>query len=352
MSLKKFFCALGISIVLLSAVLFPHSGQKASASMLYACDNTSFTPTDMIGNIFQIDKVECAYGLVPVDDSRLSPPRYENSTGVTVFRARSGYIYPENQPVVIFVHGGGWVDGYRNQYRDIARSLTGSKGWMTVVIDYRLTANEVKLADTSTKAADFPTNLEDVASALTWVGVNISSWGGDPTRIFVLGHGAGAQLATTAVLRDDLYSEDYRPRPNIKGLITLSGLFDLGQADIQAAYASQINQTFTGGTASIPANASAVNLLLPGMQIPRLLLITQTGSSAVINQANRFKAVLSGDNLEFASRTLDASSGYDDYNNVTDLYNVNSQVSQYVIQFIEDRLRELSPHVYMPVVSK
>ena len=53
-----------------------------------------------------------------------------------------------NRPVVFFVHGGGWVDGYADWYTDtLTPVLTAQQGWGVVNVDYRLTSDQVFLAD-------------------------------------------------------------------------------------------------------------------------------------------------------------------------------------------------------------
>ncbi|MBC7236402.1 MAG: alpha/beta hydrolase fold domain-containing protein [Chloroflexi bacterium] len=89
----------------------------------------------------------------------------------------------------------------------MANSFTGEKGWVTVVIDYRLSSDQVFVADEHcpdratceqpanvsqrTKAAWYPDNIADVADAYDWVVANIALRGGDPNAIVVFGHSVG-----------------------------------------------------------------------------------------------------------------------------------------------------------------
>ena len=109
-----------------------------------------------------------------------------------VFRPYTNGVLLQNRPVVFYVHGGGWTDGYAEWYSYTAKSLTGEMGWVTVVIDYRLTSDEVFVADEycpdkvtcaltqnvplRTKAAWYDDNISDVAAALyrSWALVGIS----------------------------------------------------------------------------------------------------------------------------------------------------------------------------------
>ena len=87
------------------------------------------------------------------------------------------------QPVVVYIHGGGWAKGDKAGVGKKAQWLA-SEGWMLVSINYRLSP-----------AVKHPAHIEDVAEAIAWVHDNIAKHGGDPERIVVMGHSAGAHLA-------------------------------------------------------------------------------------------------------------------------------------------------------------
>src|SRR6185436_11785182 len=89
----------------------------------------------------------------------------------------------KNLPVVFWIHGGGWEGGDRTAIQLKPQAFV-DKGFVFVSTGYRLLA-EVEMV----------TIFRDVAKSLGWVHQNISKYGGDPTRILVMGHSAGAQLA-------------------------------------------------------------------------------------------------------------------------------------------------------------
>ena len=96
-------------------------------------------------------------------------------------------------PVVMWVHGGGYrtgdkANGMRNKVQ-----LFNDAGWILVSVNYRLT---VPGQDAS---AQFPDHYDDVAAAIAWVHDHIDSYGGDPTRIALLGHSAGADIVANVV---------------------------------------------------------------------------------------------------------------------------------------------------------
>lgn len=94
-------------------------------------------------------------------------------------------------PVVMWVHGGGWQRGdKRNQMGDKVR-LWNDAGYTVVSVNYRLTDPAVA------HPVRFPAYEDDVAAAIVWVHDHIADHGGDPARIALLGHSAGAQIAAS-----------------------------------------------------------------------------------------------------------------------------------------------------------
>jgi acetyl esterase len=87
-------------------------------------------------------------------------------------------------PVLVFLHGGGWVFGDLDTHDAMCRILAGDAGCLIVSIDYRL-APEHK----------FPAGLEDCLTVLDWVAEKAKSLGGDPARIAIGGDSAGGNLA-------------------------------------------------------------------------------------------------------------------------------------------------------------
>lgn len=119
------------------------------------------------------------------------------------------------RPVVVFWYGGSWLRGERSQYRFVGAALAQA-GFVTVLPDYRLFP-EVR----------FPAFLDDGARAVAWVQQHAKEFGGDPTRIVLMGHSAGAHMAAFLALNDD-YLKRAGARPeSIVGLIGLSGPYVL-----------------------------------------------------------------------------------------------------------------------------
>jgi acetyl esterase/lipase len=122
-------------------------------------------------------------------------------------------------PVVIFWYGGSWTMGTKSQYAFVGAALA-ARGYLTVIPDYRLYP-EVK----------FPQLMDDGARAVAWVHQHAQEFGGDPDRLVLMGHSAGAHMATMlAVNRSYLQKVGVAPQ-SIAALIGLSGPYGLEPND-------------------------------------------------------------------------------------------------------------------------
>jgi acetyl esterase/lipase len=117
----------------------------------------------------------------------------------------------KNLPVVFWIHGGGWQAGDKKDVQLKPKVFT-EKGFVFVSINYRLLP-----------AVDMGTLTRDVAKAVRWVHDHIADYGGDPKRLFVMGHSAGAQLAAL-ICTDDRYLKDEKLSLSIiKGCVPVDG---------------------------------------------------------------------------------------------------------------------------------
>ena len=98
----------------------------------------------------------------------------------------------KNLPVVFWIHGGGWQAGDKTDVQIKPQAFV-DKGFVFVSTNYRLLPN-----------VDMGTIIRDVAKSVRWVHDHIAEHGGDPKRILVMGHSAGAQLAAL-ICTDDRY---------------------------------------------------------------------------------------------------------------------------------------------------
>jgi acetyl esterase/lipase len=117
-------------------------------------------------------------------------------------------------PTLVFFYGGAWKRGNREQYRFVGHRLA-EHGVLAIVADYR-----------TWPRAGFPAFMEDAADAVAWARVHAGEYGGDPQRLFVAGHSAGAQIA--GLLGTDAHYLAGRgiKAGQLSGVIGLSGPYD------------------------------------------------------------------------------------------------------------------------------
>lgn len=121
---------------------------------------------------------------------------------------------PGPHPVLVFIHGGGWHSGAPGEYAFIGRHFARA-GYVVVLPGYRLG-----------EAGRYPHMLEDSAAALAWVQGNVARLGGDPARVFVMGHSAGAYNAVMLALDGQWLARAGVAPGFIKGVVGLSGPYD------------------------------------------------------------------------------------------------------------------------------
>lgn len=115
------------------------------------------------------------------------------------------------KPVIVFIYGGSWANGTREGYGFAGRALA-AQGFVTFIPDYRLVPEIY-----------FPGFLQDCAAAVKWVRANAARYGGDPDRIVLIGHSAGAYNAAMIALDPRYLGAD---RKAIRGFAGLSGPYD------------------------------------------------------------------------------------------------------------------------------
>ena len=118
-------------------------------------------------------------------------------------------------PVMVYVHGGGYVVGDKAWHKDLdpkPEYFTNKLGYIFVSTNYRLLPE-----------GKYPTNTQDVANALAWVHENIAAFGGDPEQIFMMAHSAGAGLASQVGTNEVFLENAGKEMSLIKGVILIDG---------------------------------------------------------------------------------------------------------------------------------
>jgi acetyl esterase/lipase len=117
----------------------------------------------------------------------------------------------KNAPVVFWIHGGGWQTGDKTSVQLKPQAFM-DKGFIFVATNYRL------LPD-----VDMGTIIRDIAQSIGWVHEHIAEHGGDPRRMFVMGHSAGAQLAALVCTDERYLKAEGVPLTDIKGCVPVDG---------------------------------------------------------------------------------------------------------------------------------
>ncbi|RZA05964.1 MAG: alpha/beta hydrolase, partial [Moraxellaceae bacterium] len=168
-----------------------------SALVLVSC-----SPVTVLNSIASvgggyIDKPNVDYGPLPRQKLDIYRPKTSAPDG--------------GWPVVIFFYGGSWNSGERADYRFVGASLA-ARGILTLIADYRLYPD-----------VRYPEFLKDSALAAAYGVDNATSLGGNPKRVFIMGHSAGAYNAAMLAL-DARWLNDTGHKPNqFAGWIGLAG---------------------------------------------------------------------------------------------------------------------------------
>lgn len=125
-------------------------------------------------------------------------------------------------PALVFFYGGSWETGARDQYGWAAQALA-SRGFVVAVPDYRVTPQVA-----------FPAFIEDAAAATARAAQVMGDYGGDASRLGVLGHSAGAHLAMMIAL-DRRYMAAVEQPGLIRAAAGLAGPYDFLPFDVAAA---------------------------------------------------------------------------------------------------------------------
>lgn len=179
--------------------------------------------------------------------------------------ATTGKVEGAAKPVLLFVHGGGFVRGERVSIAPFYSNVPGwaaKNGFVGVSMTYRLAPKHI-----------WPAGRDDVAAAVAWLQKNIEQYGGDPRRIFLMGHSAGAvHVATYAAMVAD------KGEAPIAGAILVSGIYEF-----DARKATKADKSYLGAEANYRA-ASSIHAL-DKRKFPLLIAYGELDPPYFVNQA-------------------------------------------------------------------
>src|SRR5262245_13522350 len=195
-----------------------------------------------------------------------------------------------NLPVVFWIHGGGWQAGDKAEVYDKPKVLNG-KGFILVSTNYRLLPK-----------VDMATLTRDVAKSIRWVHDHIANDGGDPKRLLIMGHSAGAQLAALICTDERYLKEEGLSFAIIRGCVPVDGdTYDI-PAMIEVAETRQRvhglplpkfgHRIKFGNDAAKHKDFSAVTHIAKNRSIPPFLILYVAGHPDVTAQAQRLGNVL------------------------------------------------------------
>ena len=196
----------------------------------------------------------------------------------------------KNLPVVFWIHGGGWQTGDKTSVQ-IKPRVFAQRGFVFVSTNYRL------LPD-----VEMGVLIRDVAKSLGWVHKNIAARGGDPQRIFVMGHSAGAQLAALLCTDDRYLKAEGVPFSVLKGCVPVDGdTYDLPAIIMTAEFRQTVHglplpkfghRVKFGNDPKKHIDFSAVTHVAKDKGIPPFLILHVAGHPNTTAQARRLGAVL------------------------------------------------------------
>ncbi len=143
---------------------------------------------------------------------------YHTGDGADPVRHQLDVYLPKGQkgfPVLLFVHGGTWQFGNKDEHGPLARAFARN-GVGVAVVNYRLSP-KVK----------HPAHIEDVARAFAWAHANIGRYGGRADRIFVCGHSAGGHLVALLATDPGYLAAHKLGLKDIRGVILISGVYTI-----------------------------------------------------------------------------------------------------------------------------
>jgi arylformamidase len=196
----------------------------------------------------------------------------------------------KNLSVVFWIHGGGWQTGDKSDVQ-IKPQVFMDKGFVFVSINYRLLP-----------AVEMGTIIRDVAKAFRWTHDHIAEYGGDPKRILVMGHSAGAQLAALICTDDRYLKAEKLSLDVVKGCVPVDGdTYDVPAiiATAEARWkahglppAKFGHREKFGNDPEKHKDFSAVTHVEKGKSLPPFLILHVAGHPDVTAQAVRFSNVL------------------------------------------------------------
>ena len=196
----------------------------------------------------------------------------------------------KNLPVVFWIHGGGWQTGDKSEVQIKPKAFT-EKGFVFVATNYQLLPK-----------VEMGRIIRDIAKSIHWVHDHIADQGGDPQRIFVMGHSAGAQLAALVCTDDRYLKAEGLSFSILKGCVPVDGdtydvpaIIETAETRRRVHHQPQAKFGHREKFGNDPAkhlDYSAVTHIAKDKKIPPFLILFVSSHPDTSAQAERLGAVL------------------------------------------------------------
>lgn len=185
----------------------------------------------------------------------------------------------KNLPVMIYVHGGGWTRGDKSAVA-AKPYYFAAQGFIFVSLNYRFVP-----------AVDILTQLQDTANAIGWVHQHIADHGGDPTRLHLIGHSAGAHHVAVMATNDAFLRKAGVALSNLKSVVEL----DTQALNVVELLKGSANDTYRSAFGSDPSvwqQISPLDNIVKDKNIPPFFLVVAGGVPPKLTQAAAFQKAL------------------------------------------------------------
>lgn len=188
-----------------------------------------------------------------------------------------------SRPLMIYVHGGGWRIGDKARVNEKEKYFT-DRGYVFASINYRLSP---KKGSSDPNRIMYPIHQQDVAAAIALLLKNAKQYGIDTSRVALMGHSAGCQIATLVATDGHFLQAHGYDTSAIKVLIALDteGYNILSRMADAPQKARLMYTNAFGNNPKIWAEASATNYITPGKKLPTSLFIHQSRNKKLDSSA-------------------------------------------------------------------
>ena len=174
-------------------------------------------------------------------------------------------------PIVVYFHGGGFVSGDKNVVGDLIYGNIGNyfarNGMLGINATYRLAPRH-----------KWPAGAKDVARVVTWLKESSTQYGGDPNRIFLFGHSAGAAHVATYLFHREFQLKD---GTGVAGAILMSG-----QYDPDPKQPGPFDGAYYGNETEKYAEMAAINHI-DGLEVPVFIVFAEFDTHQIEMQSVR-----------------------------------------------------------------